>query len=318
MIYLCYAVVILYFLFLILSLLVYKRVFKADKKHNCDPKVIESRMKGKVDDKRIGYLVDKILLTRHEEVYITSHDGLTLFGRYYHVKDGAPIDIHFHGYRSLSARDCCGVFRISCELCHNVLLVDERAHGKSDGKVISFGINERYDCLEWAKYCENRFGKDCKITLIGLSMGAATVLMASSLELPENVVGIISDSAYTSPVEIIEKVSRDMKIPPSVVSCLAVAGAKLFGHFDLCESTAEREVKKCKKPVLFIHGENDYFVPSYMTRKIYAACDSKKRISILKNSGHCSGYIFNTERYIKEITDFFDYVLGNSPKINKI
>lgn len=312
MLFLCYMTVVLYLLFVALSLVVYDRAFRASEKRLCNPKVLDDEMKGKVDDKRVEYLVDSILSAEHEEVFITSYDGLMLFGRYYHLKDGAPLDIYFHGYRSLPIRDCCGVFRISRQLGHNILLVDERAHGRSEGRVISFGINERYDCLEWTRYAEMRFGKACPIILIGLSMGASTVLMASSLELPGNVVGIISDSAYTSPLEIIKKVCRDKKIPACLVSPLAQAGAKIFGHFDLCESTALCEVENCKKPVLFIHGQDDFFVPSYMTRKIYAACNSKKRISVLNNSGHCSGYIFNTERYVKEITDFCNMVLEKS------
>lgn len=312
MLFFCYMTIVLYLLFVAISLVVYDRAFRASEKRLCDPRVLEDEMRGKIDNTRVEYLVDSILETEHEEVFITSYDGLSLFGRYYHSKDGAPLDIYFHGYRSLPVRDCCGVFRISRQLGHNVLLVDERAHGRSEGKVISFGIKERYDCLEWTRYAEKRFGKDCPVILFGLSMGAATVLMASSLELPGNVVGIISDSAYTSPLDIIKKVCRDKKLPSAVISPFVEAGAKLFGHFDICESTAIGEVRKCTKPVLFIHGQDDFFVPSYMTRKIYAACNSKKRISVLNNSGHCSGYIFNTERYVKEICNFFEMVLQKS------
>ena len=292
------------------ALYVYTVAFYADRKCVKMPYIPEGNPGIKIAPERISYLINDISRTAHEDVYIFSRDGLKLCGKYYHFADGAPLDIQFHGYRSLSCRDLCGGFRISRDMGHNILLVDERAHGNSEGHVISFGIKERYDCMDWVNYAVERFGEKQKIILVGVSMGASTVLMASSLALPDNVVGIIADSAYTSPRDIILKVGADRKIPPYLVLPLAKAGAKIFGHFDLCESSALCEVEKCKMPVLFIHGDEDFFVPSYMSRKIYDACASEKRMTILPNSGHCAGYIFNTQRYIKEIRDFSNYVLS--------
>jgi pimeloyl-ACP methyl ester carboxylesterase len=237
-------------------------------------------------------------------VAIKSFDGLNLSAKYYHHADGAPLDILFHGYRSASCRDCCGVFRISKDQGHNVLLVDQRAHGKSGGRIITFGIRERHDCVSWINYAVERFGKKQKIMLIGLSMGAATVLMAAGLELPHNVVGIISDSTYTSPRDIVLKVSRDRKYPEILVAPLVKAAAKIFGKFDLDETTAVEAVKYCKKPVLFLHGEDDFFVPCRMTRKVFAACASEKHLVAFHNNGHCANYVFNTERYVNEINKF--------------
>ena len=151
--------------------------------------------------------------TEYEKIRIKSRDGKLLPGRYYHTADGAPVHIEFHGYRSRATTDFCGINILVRDLGHNTLLVDQRAHGESGGKTISFGIKERLDCLDWVNYVIDRFGKDVKIILSGLSMGAATVLMASELELPDNVVGIMADCPYSSPKEIIMQECEKMGLP---------------------------------------------------------------------------------------------------------
>lgn len=143
-----------------------------------------------------------------ESVFITSFDGVKLYARYYHVRDGAPLQIQFHGYRGSALLDFCGGNKLAREIGHNTLVVDQRAHGKSGGNTITFGINERYDCLSCINYAVERSGKETPIFLSGVSMDAATVLMASELNLPDNVIGIIADSPYSSPEEIIRKVCR--------------------------------------------------------------------------------------------------------------
>ena len=130
----------------------------------------------------------------YEPVTITSFDGCRLSGRYYHLRDGAPLEILFHGYRSCACRDCGGGHLLSRKMGFNALVVDQRAHGQSDGRTISFGIREHRDCQCWIEYANKRFGKDTPIILFGLSMGAATVLMATGLKLPPNVAGVIADS----------------------------------------------------------------------------------------------------------------------------
>ena len=95
-----------------------------------------------------------------ETVTIFSRDGLSLSGRYYHAKDGAPLDLCFHGYRSHAFTDFSGGSELSFLMGHNLLLVDQRAHGNSEGRTISFGILERLDVLSWAEYAVERFGND--------------------------------------------------------------------------------------------------------------------------------------------------------------
>ncbi len=245
----------------------------------------------------------------YESVTITSHDGLKLFGRYYHVTDGAPVFIEFHGYRSMGIRDFCGGDRIVRSLKHNTLIVDQRAHGRSEGNTITFGIKERRDCVSWVDYVLNRFGADTKIFLIGVSMGAATVLMASDLDLPENVVGVIADCPYSSPWAIIKKVGNGMKIPTAPAYPLVKLSARIFGGFDLTESSPVEAVKHAKVPILLIHGEADRFVPCDMSRTIAAACASEITFVTVPDAGHALSYIIDEKKYTDEAIKFINHCL---------
>lgn len=240
----------------------------------------------------------------YEPVTIRSKDGLTLAGRYYEAAPGAPLQIQFHGYRSNCVRDFSGGLQLALKSGCNVLLVDQRAHGKSQGSLLSFGILERQDCVCWAEYAAARFGPDTPIFLVGISMGAATVLMASELPLPETVAGIISDCGYSSPRAIIRKVMAEMKVPVAPVYPLIRLGGMLFGHFDIEAASASEALKHCRKPVLFIHGEDDRFVPCSMTLENHAACASEKYLLTVPGAGHGLSYMEDYDAYAGAVSDF--------------
>ena len=149
----------------------------------------------------------------YEPVSIRSFDGLTLTGKYYEYAPGAPMELMFHGYRGSAERDLCGGVQRCFRLGRNVLLVDQRTSGQSDGHVISFGINEHRDCLAWVDFCVEKFGPDVTIILTGISMGAATVLMAAGKPLPHQVKGVLADCGYTTARAMIEKTIREMHLP---------------------------------------------------------------------------------------------------------
>ncbi len=232
-----------------------------------------------------------------EWVEITSFDGLSLKARFYPGKPGFPVLILFHGYRSAALRDCSGSYILGQKLGFSVLAVDQRAHGASEGTVISFGILERRDCQAWAQYAAGRFGSQVPILLAGLSMGAATVLMASELPLPESVAGIIADCPYSAPAAIIRKVCRDRKMPDKPLFPFIRASARLLGGFRLEEATALDAVSKAKHPILLLHGEDDRFVPCEMSRKIHEACASSARLYTFPGAGHGLCYITDPMRY---------------------
>lgn len=237
--------------------------------------------------------------------YITSFDGLKLHGKYYKCNEGNIMEIMFHGYRGSAYRDLSNGIERAFAVGHNVLLVDQRASSESEGNTISFGINERRDCLSWINYVINNLDKDMKIILTGVSMGAATVMMASSMDLPSNVIGVLADCGYTAPKEIIMKCTKDMKLSPKFFYPFIKLSAKIFGHFNLEEASPIESIRKTKLPVIFYHGTNDDFVPCYMSQRLYDECNSDKKIVLIDNCGHGLAYLVDKEKYIKELREFF-------------
>ena len=244
-----------------------------------------------------------------EPVTIRSRDGLQLFGRYYAVAEGAPLQIQMHGYRGHALRDFCGGNKLAREAGLNTLVVDQRAHGKSEGHTISFGINERWDCLQWAEYAAQRW-PGVPISLAGISMGAATVLMASDLPLPEEVKGIIADCGYSSPRAIIKHVCWSLPKPFRIFYPFTSLSAELFGHFDPDAGSALGAVSNTTLPILLIHGEADGFVPCEMSREIAAACASKVRLETFPGADHGVSYLSDPERYGRIVKEFLESIGG--------
>lgn len=240
----------------------------------------------------------------HEDFWIRSFDGLALHGEYYEYAPGAPIELMMHGYRGSAERDLCGGVQRAFTLGRSVLIVDQRASGRSEGKVITFGINERRDCLSWVDFMVEHFGPDVKIILTGISMGASTVLMAAGEELPSNVVGVLADCGFTTARDIIMKVIRQMKLPSRLLYPFVKLGAKIFGHFDLEETTALAAMEKCRLPVIFFHGESDNFVPCEMSRINFNACKATKRLVTVPGAGHGLSFPVDQQGYLDALADF--------------
>lgn len=238
-----------------------------------------------------------------EKVKIKSFDGLTLCGRYYEFVKGAPVEIMMHGYRGNSETDLSvGVLRAR-ELNHNVLLIDHRASGYSDGHIITFGVKESRDCLSWVDFLISKCGDDVKIILTGISMGAATVMMvAGRNDLPSNIVGVVADCGYTSAKDIIKKIIKQMHLPVTLFYPLIRFCAKIFGGFNIEEASPIESMKNCKLPIVFFHSEGDHFVPSSMSRELFAACKSdKKQLHIVNVGEHGLSYLMDKEGYIQAL-----------------
>lgn len=248
-------------------------------------------------------LMEEMAALPFERVYIRSHDGLNLAGRYYHTADGAPLQIQVHGYRGGPIRDFCGGHKLARRMGHNTLVVEQRALGESGGRTITFGVKERLDCLAWANYAAQRWA-NTDIILSGVSMGATTVIMASGLELPRQVRGIIADCPFASPERIIAKVCRDMKLPPALAMPFIRLGARIFGGFSLKAADAADAVKQTKLPVLILHGEEDLFVPCEMSAEIARANPAMVRRFTFPGAGHGLSYLVDAEKYEKATKEF--------------
>ena len=248
--------------------------------------------------------IDELRATPCREISVKTPDGLTLYGAYYEHTPTSPIEIMFHGYRGSRARDfCVGVERAE-RVGHSAILVDQRAHGKSDGSVISFGVKERFDVLAWVDFARREFpGRP--IILTGISMGAATVMMASEFDLPAEVICTLADCGYTSPKDIICKVMRDMKLPAGAFYPFVRLGALLFGGFDPNSASPVDSLTRAKVPVVFAHGDHDSFVPYEMSVKNHQACISEKKLIIVPTAEHGIAYIVNKDDYVAKLYDFF-------------
>ena len=291
------AIFMLIFLILLISYLSYRKAFYSSPKTRPTTHLLPDNPQYKKANPIIRECIAEMEKVPFEQVYITSFDGTKLAARYYHISDSAAVQIQFHGYRSTAVRDFSGAFLLAQKMGRNTLVVDQRASGKSGGNTITFGIKERYDCLEWIKYVINRFG-NVPIMLTGVSMGAATVLMASDLDLPENVKCIVADCPYTSPYEIIELQCKEMGIPPKIGMFFIKLGARIFGNFKLSGGPLE-SVKNAKVPILLVHGEADDFVPFEMGRRIYDANPKMITFEAFPDTAHGISFINDTERYEK-------------------
>ena len=243
--------------------------------------------------------IERMLPEPYEEIRITARDGVWLYGRYYHMYENAPVILFFHGYRSCSIRDGNGIFELCKKHGYNIMMIDQRAHGKSEGRTMTFGVFERFDVLSWIDYTVERVGKKTRIVLAGISMGAATVLMASNLNLPPNVKGIMADCPYSSPKDILCCVLKSLKLPSGVLYQLARFSARIYGGVNIEEASAKEAVAETQIPILFIHGDDDRFVPCNMSQECYDACASDKKIVFVKNAGHGISYCVDAKLYEK-------------------
>lgn len=253
----------------------------------------------------------------HKDVYQKSFDNLKLHATYFPALpeykaegDKKKVAICFHGYTSKGMSDYVALSDYYFKRGFGMFLPDARAHGDSEGKYIGFGCLDRKDALGWINWVIRECGDDVEIILHGTSMGGATVLMASGLNLPPQVKGIVSDCGFTSPKEVFTHVLNSMyHLPAFPVIPLANIVNKNLAGYGMDECNAKREVRKAKVPILFIHGSGDTFVPCSMCHEIYDNCASPKKKLIVEGAAHGESYYKDTEKYENALTEFFDEVL---------
>lgn len=258
-----------------------------------------------------------VLAQPHSDVYITSFDGLKLHATYFPALNDTEEPhsgikktvICFHGYTGEGLSNHTAISEYFLKNGYAILLPDARAHGESEGTYIGFGCLDRQDAARWIDWVIQECGEDVEIMLHGTSMGGATVLMTSGLELPENVKGIVSDCGFTSPKEVFTHVLNSMYHLPAFP---AIHGADLINKklagYGMDECNAKREVQKAKVPILFIHGSADTFVPCSMCHEIYDCCRAPKKKLIIEGAAHAESYYVDMETYEKALTEFAEEI----------
>ena len=181
-----------------------------------------------------------------------------------------------------------------------------RASNESDGEYIGMGWLDKEDLKCWINLIIEQ-NKNAQIVLHGSSMGAATVLMASGDNLPNNVKAIIEDSGYTSVWDIFASEAKArFNLPTFPVLNMFEIVANIRAKYDIKEASALEQVKKATIPILFIHGDRDDFVPEYMCEELYKATKTKKEKLIIKEAGHTESRYKEPETYYNKIFEFLD------------
>ena len=288
----------------------YWEAFKADPKRTDDIMAMPGSELYAPYRETTAQKINRLLAEPIERVSICSHDGLRLRGRYYEGEAGQPLFIFFHGYRSTAERDGSGGFRLCKKHGWNVLQVDQRGHGESEGKTVTFGIRERYDCLDWIRWAVRRFGEDTPIFLVGVSMGASTVLMASGMDLPGQVKGIWADCGFSSAEEILRHTIRRRRMPEGPAFLAAHLGGKIFGGLDIHEYSALEAVKQAKVPILLIHGEADTMVPCEMAHALKEACAAPVTLLTVPGAPHGISYYVDNDAYCAAVEKLVEDALN--------
>ena len=244
-----------------------------------------------------------------EDVYIESYDHLKLHGYLFNLnKDSKKFVIGVHGFQSHALNEFAPHIKYYQDKAYNLLLVDDRAHGYSEGEYITMGVKDRLDVINWAKYLVKEYGEDIEILLHGVSMGAATVLSTcSEKELPKQVKGIISDCGFSSNEEAFADQIRTLyKINPSFILKICKWYAKHRAGFDFNEARPIEQVKNSQVPILFVQGANDFMVPKQMALDLYATCSSKKKLLIVEGANHAESIAVDPESYHQVMEEMFN------------
>lgn len=243
-----------------------------------------------------------------EKITMTAGDGLKLVAYYLPAKvEARKILILMHGYRNDGFGDFAGLVKFYHEMGYDLLVPHQRSHGESEGTYICFGVKERYDLKQWSDYIAKRFEGKCSIFLSGISMGGATVLMATGLELPGQVKGIIADCAFTSPWDMFACVlKRDAHLPVFPFLYIADLICRKRAGFGFKECSTISCMKQNRIPVLFIHGGKDDFIPIEMSRRSYDACVAKKKFLMIDRAAHATSNLAEPEVYRSTVIEFME------------
>ena len=244
-----------------------------------------------------------------EEIDITAIDGIRLHSYFLPAeKTSDRLVIGLHGYTSEGLGSFASHARFFHKQGFDVLMLDLRAHGQSEGDYIGFGVLDRFDCLDWINYVEKRFDGKKRILLHGTSMGAATALMTLGFdELPGSVKGVVSDCAYTSPYDVfVHILKRDYHLPPFPIMNINAVMCREKAGYSFNDYSALTALRKTDRPVLFIHGAEDNFVPVRMVYDNADACASPHELLIVPGAGHGASYYENTALYEEAELQFIE------------
>lgn len=256
---------------------------------------------GQVLDTDIDWLLNN---SNYSDEYITSFDGLKLHA--YKVINKTLSDkwaITVHGYTS-EGLNMSSYAKKYYDMGYNILIPDLRGHASSEGDYIGMGWDDRLDIISWINSIIKN-DKNAEIVLHGVSMGAATVTMASGEDLPNNVKAIIADCGYTSVWdEFAYQLKALFSLPEFPILDASNIITKLRAGYNLKDGSCIDQVKKSTTPILYIHGDKDDFVPYYMMKELYDATNSEKEMLTIKDAEHAKSSEVDPKTYWTTIYNF--------------
>ena len=247
--------------------------------------------------------IDSIRNQPWEDVWLDSEDGVKLHARLLPGNSGKTV-LLAHGYRSSGENDFCGIFDYYHSRGFTILMIDQRAHGESEGRMIGFGVREYEDVALWIHYATVNLPGS--IWLHGVSMGAVSCLLAVSRGYPDRLRGIIADSAYDRIDELLFYQSmRKYRLPRRlIIPLLAVSGRLLLGG-GFNKLSPSKAAAECALPLLMIHGDNDHTIPPDMPARYRAVCGDRTTFVTIPGARHAMCWLKNPQAYEAALDVFY-------------
>ena len=242
------------------------------------------------------------------DTLITDQEGNRLHA-FYIPADSATnkTAIVVHGYTANAMRVMHIAYLYGHQLGYNVLLPELEYHGASEGDAIQMGWDDRIDILQWMEVANNLWGGHTDMVVHGISMGAATTMMVSGEKTPDYVKCFVEDCGYTSVWdEFAGELQTKYSLPTFPVLNIASLISQIRYGWSFQQASALKQVAKCNKPMLFIHGDKDTYVPTWMVHTLYTAKRGAKELWIVPGATHAFAYKTAPLKYTNKVKDFVD------------